>query len=281
MRTDYNVHLSFSKIFNRLFLLFCSSESGQHIHTHREILHARSKSIVMLLCQNRCRNKYCHLFPILHCLKCRPDGNFSFSESDISANQAIHDPGTLHILFGCFDRTFLIFRFLIWKCIFKFLLPYRIRFKLISMFFLPLCIQLYQILCDFFNRTFNFTLCLTPFRRSQLIQSWLMCIFITAVCILLNHSKPGCQYIKISTVSILDLNVIFHYMIGFNFFDSFIYTKSVIFMDNIISHFEICEVTDFFSFIGMFFLFMFLLMFGKNIAFCDYGKFDGRIFKTF
>ena len=88
----------------------------------------------MLLCQNRCRNKYCHLFPILHCLKCRPDGNFSFSESDISANQAIHDPGTLHILFGCFDRTFLIFRFLIWKCIFKFLLPYRIRFKLISLF---------------------------------------------------------------------------------------------------------------------------------------------------
>ena len=69
-------------------------------------------------------------------------------------------------------------------------------------------------------------------------------------------------------------------MIHFYFFDALIDSKSVTFMNNIISDFQIGKITDLLAFV--FFDFLFLrLLFTENITLGDYGKFQMRILKSF
>ena len=81
----------------------------------------------MLLRQNGCWHQKCNLFPILHRLKRRTDGNLSLTIANVTADQTIHDLRALHIFFRCLDRKVLIFRLLEWEHLLKLALPDSIR----------------------------------------------------------------------------------------------------------------------------------------------------------
>ncbi len=157
------------------------------------------------------------------------------------------------------------------------MLPYRILPIHKAFFLLPDGIQLHQILGYFRNRTFDFTLGPAPFLRSQLIQLRLPTI---RRCVFLNHIQAGSQNIEVPPIPIFNFNIILNYLLNLYFFNPFINTKPMIFMNDIIPHFQLCKIMDFLPFV--FFPFLFLLLFQpENIAFRYHHKLNQRIFKPF
>ena len=146
MCTDHNIHHALFQVCDGLPLLCCRPETGQHVDSHREILHPLYKGIVMLLRKNRCRDKINHLFSLLYCLKRRTDGNFRLPVANIPTNQAVHDLRALHVLFRRINGKQLILRLLKGKHLFKFPLPDRILSARITVFLLTRRIKLHQIL---------------------------------------------------------------------------------------------------------------------------------------
>ena len=101
--TDYNVHHTFSQVFQCLFLLGWGTETAQHINAHRKILHSLDKSIIMLLSQNGGWYQIHHLFAVLNCLKSCPQGDLCLSVTNITTDQPIHDLTAFHIFFHCLN----------------------------------------------------------------------------------------------------------------------------------------------------------------------------------
>ena len=124
----------------------------------------------MLLSQNCRWYEICHLPVILHCLKCRPDGNFCLSESNITTYKAIHDLAALHILFRIVDGFLLIQCLLIWEHLFKLPLPYGILGIFVSLCTRTDRIQLDQFFGDIFHMSLDTRAHLLPFRAAKLVQ---------------------------------------------------------------------------------------------------------------
>ena len=146
--SDHNIHQSLFQIRNGLFLLLRRIKTAEHIHPDRKILHSLAEGLEMLLSQNGRRNKINNLFSLLNRLKGSPDGHLCFSESDISADQTIHDLFALHISLDGPDGIQLILRFLIRKHLFKFSLPNRILSIDKAFLLLAKCIKIHQLLGD-------------------------------------------------------------------------------------------------------------------------------------
>ena len=233
MRPDQNIHQSFFQIFCCLLLLGRRPKPAEQIHAHRKFFHPLHKRVVMLLCQNRCRHQIYHLFSVLDRLKCSPNGNFRLSVSDVSADQAVHDLFALHVLLGIGDLLQLVIGLLKREHFFKFLLPDRIRFILISILLLPCRIQLHQIPGNLSDCPAHLILCFRPLVTSQLVQLWLFCI---CSCILLDQIQLRCKNIQAASSRIRNFHIIFGDLIYFNLFNSLIDTQTMIFMYHIISN---------------------------------------------
>ena len=132
MCSNENVHQAFLQVCNGLFLLCRCLEPAHQINPHREVFHSLDKGIVMLLRQNSSGHQIHHLFSFLHCFEGNADGNFCFSISNITANQAVHNLGAFHILFGRLNGKKLVLGLLKRKHFFKFPLPDRIRLILVT-----------------------------------------------------------------------------------------------------------------------------------------------------
>ena len=65
--------------------------------------------------------------------------------------------------------------------------------------------------------------------------------------ILLNHIKPCCKNIKISSITVLNLHIVFDNLINLYFFNTTIYSESVILMHNIIANLQIRKISDFYA----------------------------------
>ena len=276
MCSDYNIYLAFFQICNRFFLLCRCAESTEQIHTHRELFHSLNKSIVDLLCQDCSRYKINNLTAFLNCFKRSPKSYFCLTISNISTYKTVHDLGAFHVLFGIFNRCQLVFCFLIRKHFFKLPLPDSIRTTDITFFFLADRIKLYKLLCNILHGTANSGFCLFPFLTSKPVQLWWFCRLRTGIflqCIQLRRKN-----IQITSITILNLDIVFCNFIYSNLLDTLVNTKSMFLMDYIISNGQFREILNSFS-VVLFFLFALLLFFSKNIRLCDNRKFYQRIFK--
>ena len=282
MRTDHDIDKTFLKIFNSLFLLGRSPESRHKIDSYGEVTHALGKSIVVLLRKNRSRHQYRHLLSILYRFERSADRNLRFSESDVAADKPVHDNRGLHIFFGVFNCSKLIFCLLIGKRIFEFLLPDRILTKLIALGLLPLCIEFDKVLRNFFYGCFYLTLGMCPFKRSEFIELWLVAVLgISAGSILLNNTEAGRENIKISSAAVLNFNVVSDDVVSLNLLDTSVDSESVFFMNNVVANLKVSEIGNFFSGIFGFFLLSLFNVLGENITLCDNRKLNVGILKTF
>jgi len=163
MSSDNNVNITFIQIFYCFINIWFCSKSWKHFHSDREILKSLLKSFVVLLGQNRCWNKISHLLVILHCLKSRTNCHFCLAKTYVSANQSVHNFRAFHIFFYFRYGIKLIICLLKWKHFLEFLLPFRVRRKLISVAVLPYCIKLNKLLRNIRNSLLNPGLCFFPF----------------------------------------------------------------------------------------------------------------------
>ena len=274
MCTDQYIHSSFFQIRQCFLLLRCCTETTEKIHPHRKILHPLHKGIIMLLCQNRGRHQIYHLLIFLYGLKGSANGNLCFTESYVSTDQPVHNLRTFHILFRIGNCLKLIVRLFKTEHLFKFSLPYRIRSVHKSLLLLSCSIELHQILCHNLHCLVHPCLSLIPFLSSKLIQLWRLRI---GPCILLNHIRLSCQHIQIASSAVLNLHVVFGNFVHFNLLYSTIDPESVTFVNDKISHFQICKALYLLSFISMMLLPLFLLP-AEHITLCQHRKSNQRIF---
>jgi len=232
VRTYHDIHQTAFCVLNCLFLLRRSTEPAHQVDSHRKLLHALHKRIIMLLGKYRRRNEIHHLLILLHCLKCRTDRNLCLAVSHISTDQAIHDLGALHIFFRRLNCKQLILRLLKRKHLLKFSLPYGILSIDKSMFFLSCRIQFDKILCNLFYCPTNSCLRLRPLLSTKPIKLWFLCI---CACVLLNQIQLSCRNIQIPARRISNFHIVFGNFIHLNLFDSLINPQSMIFMYYIIS----------------------------------------------
>ena len=132
MCANNNIHPSGFEIFQCFLLFSLCSESRKKSNIHWIFLHTLTKSIVVLLSQNRCRHQHCALPSLLHHFESCTNGNFCLAKSHITADKSIHDLCTFHITFCCFYGIQLILRLLIRKHFFKLPLPHSVRATYIS-----------------------------------------------------------------------------------------------------------------------------------------------------
>ena len=231
----------------------------------------------MLLCQDRSRYQINHLLVFLHRLERRPDRHLRLAKAYVSADQAIHDLMALHILFRGFDGGNLIVRLLEGEHFLKFSLPYRIRSILITFCRLARRIQFHQILRDIFDRSAHPCLGLVPFLAAKAVQLRLLGgirrrIFLKGV-----HLRR--QNVQTASARIFNFDIILHHPVYFDLFNSFVDTKSVIFVNHIISNGQLRKVLDLLTGI-LRFLPCFSPLFSENIRLCDKYKLLHRIFET-
>ena len=111
MRADQNIDLAVRHFCQNLFLLFGGFETGKHFDIDRIISKTIFKILKMLLCQQGCRGKDCHLFMVHHRQESRSHCHFSFTKADIATHKAIHRFRQAHIANYRIDCRFLIFGF--------------------------------------------------------------------------------------------------------------------------------------------------------------------------
>ena len=139
----------------------------------------------MLLGQYRSRHQIGHLLSLLNRLEGCAECDLCLSVSHIAADQTIHDPPALHILFRIFNGCHLIVRFLIRKHLLKFLLPHGIFPVLKALCILSGGIKLHKLLCDLLYGCAYLCLCLSPFCTAKPVKLRNLgiraCIFLDAL----------------------------------------------------------------------------------------------------
>ena len=97
MGADYNVGLSGFEIREHGCLLFGSLKATECLNVHRKIREAFAERSRVLVGKNRRRNEDDYLTAGLHCLECSAYRDFGFAVTDVTDQQAIHRPRTLHV----------------------------------------------------------------------------------------------------------------------------------------------------------------------------------------
>src|SRR5690606_36448996 len=105
---------------------------------------------IMLLGKNGCRDEESDLLTVRDRLEGSTDCHFRLPVSDIPAKKTIHWTLPLHVLFHFRDGTELVFRLVIWKCIFERSLQIIISGERVPFFRLTLRIEFDQIIRDVF-----------------------------------------------------------------------------------------------------------------------------------
>ena len=100
----YDICLSASHVFQRLFKLFSCLKTADDLNGHRKTAEALNCSLVMLVGKDCCRAQKCYLFIVKNTFHCRAHGDFRLSVSNVTAKKPIHRNRRLHILFDLIDR---------------------------------------------------------------------------------------------------------------------------------------------------------------------------------
>ena len=155
MRTYDNIYLPVFEIFDGFFLLCRCTETAEQVHTYRKLFHSLNKSIINLLCKNRCRNEIDYLTALLHRFKCGTKCNLCLAVADIPTHKTIHDLCAFHVPLRIFDGGELILCLLIRKHFFKLPLPDSVRATDITFFFLTYRIKFDQLTGNVSDCTFD------------------------------------------------------------------------------------------------------------------------------
>ena len=123
MGADDDVHGAGGKVFDHSLLLTSRAEAGEQLDAHGIIRHPFAECVEMLLRQHRRRHQHRHLTPIHHRFERGANGNFGLSETDVTADQAVHRLGGLHVGLGFEDGAHLIGCLLVNERFFKLALP--------------------------------------------------------------------------------------------------------------------------------------------------------------
>ena len=99
MGPDQNINLSGGKIGKNSLGVLCGTSTRQVIDPYGKILQSVGKSMIMLICEDGGGDKYGGLLVVGGSLEGGAYRHFRLSESDISADQAVHWTGTLHVGF--------------------------------------------------------------------------------------------------------------------------------------------------------------------------------------
>ncbi|MNW59740.1 hypothetical protein D3C74_376760 [compost metagenome] len=83
MRSDDNIYCACFDAFGSFILLFTGAEPAKHMNVERITGEPLTERLKMLLCQNRCRNEYSHLFAFNSCFECSPNSHLGFSVTHI------------------------------------------------------------------------------------------------------------------------------------------------------------------------------------------------------
>ncbi len=105
----------------------------------------------MLQSQDGGRDQHRHLLAVGYRFKCRTDGNFGLSKSNITADQAVHREGLLHIGFDIGCSLYLVGRIFINERSLQLSLQVSVRQKRKTFGTFPLGIELDELLCNVFD----------------------------------------------------------------------------------------------------------------------------------
>ena len=108
MRSEQHVQLSVRECGQYLLLILCRDHAAQQSGLEREIVQTLAEVAVVLLGKD-CRGcKERHLLAAHDGFEGRTEGDFRLSVSDVSADQAVHDMGTLHVVLYVLDAGQLV-----------------------------------------------------------------------------------------------------------------------------------------------------------------------------
>ena len=170
MGADNHIDGTAAHILQGFTLLPRGSEPTQHINTHRESAEARYRRLVVLLRQYGGGNENGRLLSIHDAFHHGAQGNLSFAEAHIAAQQPVHGGGRFHVVLDVCNAAQLVICFGVGKIVFKFPLPRGIRRK--GKAGLPLAgsVELNQLTSHILGGLSRLGLCLLPGIGANLVQ---------------------------------------------------------------------------------------------------------------
>ena len=126
---DDDVHAAGLQAPQRLLLLLCGAEAGEHPDLHRESLHAGDDGVVVLPRQQGGGGEDGALLAAHDALEGRPEGDFGLADADVAAEQAVHGPAFFHVLFDLGGGVELVVRLVVLEAGFKVALPVAVGRK--------------------------------------------------------------------------------------------------------------------------------------------------------
>ena len=229
-------------------LLLPAAEAREHIHRHREALHALREGIEMLLRQYGGGYQHRYLFAVLHRLEGGSDGDLRLTEAHIAAYEPVHDAAGLHIRLGILYGRQLVLGLLIWKSVLELPLPHGIPAEGDALRRLTSGIQLHQILGYDLHRCADLGLGTLPLVAPQAVQpdmllsvAGLLLIPGVAPHVFLYDIQSGGQHIQIGAVGIPYLDVIPGHAVGAQLLYALVDAQPVILMYDIVPHLEVGE----------------------------------------
>src|SRR5205085_12529678 len=111
MRANDNVYAAMAQLLQHFLLFGLRTKATEHFDMYRVLEHSLPEHLKMLLSENSRRREHGDLFAVHNGLECRAHSDFSFAETNIATDQAIHRSRTFHVDLRIDDRPHLIRRF--------------------------------------------------------------------------------------------------------------------------------------------------------------------------
>ena len=110
MRAHEHAHLAAREALERQALLLCRAEAAEHLHLEVERGKAVEERLEVLLGEDRGGAQHHDLAALGHALERGTKGNLGLAEAHVSAQQAVHGPGRLHVGLDVVDGGALVCR---------------------------------------------------------------------------------------------------------------------------------------------------------------------------
>ena len=127
MGTHKHLHRACGEPLEGLFLLLGGAEAAEHLHFHVKVGKTLKERLVVLLGQNRRGTQHHDLLAVLRCLEGSAQCDLGLAEAHVSAQQAVHRLGGLHVGLDILDGSRLVGRYLVGEALLHLTLPGRVR----------------------------------------------------------------------------------------------------------------------------------------------------------
>ncbi|CAB4593559.1 unannotated protein [freshwater metagenome] len=171
VRSDHNINIAGFEISNDFLGLRIRQEPTEHFDSNGITSESFTKRLQMLLRKECRRHQHCCLFAVLHGLEDGSHCDFSFSETNIAANESIHRRIAFHIRLHFRDRNLLIGSGFVGEGLFEFVLPWSIGSKRVTGSVNSLLVQNHEFLGNLRDRFTHSRFVLLPFATAKATQT--------------------------------------------------------------------------------------------------------------